>query len=110
MFSEKRNVPGGESKTYRQFPIRLPEDLRERVVKSASANERSINAEIVHALSAVYPPIIDDSVNGALVAAAEGIATAWGDMLQAIGQDPAKNERYQIASAALANAKKALEG
>lgn len=38
-----------------QFPLRLPDGLRDRIKRTAEGNGRSMNAEIVDALEQAYP-------------------------------------------------------
>lgn len=40
-----------------QFPLRLPDGMRERIKSAASANQRSMNAEIVAALEERFPNV-----------------------------------------------------
>ncbi len=39
-----------------QFPLRMPDGMRDRIKKSAERHGRSMNAEIVHALEMYFPP------------------------------------------------------
>lgn len=39
-----------------KFVLRLPEGMRDRIKKSADANKRSMNAEIIQALEQMFPP------------------------------------------------------
>lgn len=39
------------------FRLRIPADLKARVVSAAEENGRSVNAEIVTALEKAYPPV-----------------------------------------------------
>jgi hypothetical protein len=57
-----------------KFVLRLPTGMRDRISKSAEANKRSMNAEIVQALEQLFPPepdIIDviDKVHSAIASA-----------------------------------------
>ncbi|ESZ37373.1 Arc family DNA-binding protein [Mesorhizobium sp. L2C067A000] len=57
-----------------KYVLRLPDGMRDRIKKSAEANKRSMNAEIVQALEEVFPPepdVIDvlDQVHRAIEAA-----------------------------------------
>lgn len=38
-----------------QFPIRMPEGLRDRIKMIAASNRRSMNAEIIFHLERIYP-------------------------------------------------------
>ncbi|GAA0212419.1 hypothetical protein GCM10009081_28790 [Brevundimonas nasdae] len=42
-----------------QFPLRLPEGMRERIKTAAEVNGRSMNAEIVAALTEKFPEPVD---------------------------------------------------
>lgn len=89
-----------------QFALRLPDGLRDRIKSHAKANSRSMNTEVILALEAAFPaPAVPESVNEAMFAAASAVLDDWGQMLAAIGQDPATNPKIE----ALANALKAAE-
>ncbi|MEN1996812.1 Arc family DNA-binding protein [Stenotrophomonas bentonitica] len=48
------------SRTYRQFKLRWPEHLHQRIEAEAKANKRSMSAEILHRLEApTAPPPLD---------------------------------------------------
>lgn len=48
-----RGQPGRGSD---QFPLRLPDGMRDRIKAAAEANNRSMNAEILATLEEAYPP------------------------------------------------------
>ncbi|WP_050596570.1 Arc family DNA-binding protein [Mesorhizobium ciceri] len=57
-----------------KFVLRLPTGMRDRISKSAEANKRSMNAEIVQALEQLFPPEPDiievlDKVHSAIASA-----------------------------------------
>jgi len=39
-----------------QFPLRLPDGMRDRIKEAAERNLRSMNAEIIYQLSRAYGP------------------------------------------------------
>lgn len=44
------------TKTEPNFPLRLPEGMREQIRQAAKAEGRSMNAQIVQHLRAIYQP------------------------------------------------------
>lgn len=65
-----------------QLKLRFPEGLRRRLVQTASANERSLNSEIVHILtSAVVDRDLMDTYRVMAETAAEAAASKVVDRL-----------------------------
>lgn len=90
--------------------VRMPGDLRERIRKAAERSGQSMNTAVVIALEEAFPaPLVEESINGALLQAAENVVRQWSDLLGSIGQEPESNKtlmdlKEQLHRASLAGA------
>jgi hypothetical protein len=108
-----------------QFPLRLPDGLRDRIKAEAAAANRSMNAEIIATLEREYPepPPLDERLGdllvtlGTLAAQAEGetptgiLSNFTGQLIETLnsierGVWVTDAKTKEIASAALAKLKK----
>ena len=94
-----------------QLLLRLPDGLRDRIKETADRNGRSLTSEIVFTLTETYPaPIEPESINEALLEAAQEVAEKWASVLATLGQSPDDNQPLQRLMERLEKAGKMKEG
>jgi len=85
-----------------QVMLRVRRSLHSSIKAAAAANGRSMNSEIEHTLSAVYPDLVEpESINQDLLDASREIAASWSELLAAVGQEPAANSQLSRLQAAI---------
>lgn len=105
---KSRTTPTGRDSV--SHTVRFTPGLIDRIRTHAKANGRSLQSEIVTALEAAYPaPIEPESVNEAMLDAAQAVLDDWTRMLGALGQKPEDNPRVAALADAVAKAKRQMD-
>jgi len=105
-------LPRGEGRRRydHQYQLRMPLDLFRRIKRAAQEKEQSVNGEIVAVLSQAYPAANDpESVNEAMLDAAQAVLDDWTRTLGALGQKPEDNPRVAALVDAVAKAKRQMD-